>query len=1089
MLGLLLLDVIYYLETESTLNLIFFYKLKCKLMKIRRFSQVFLLLTVSGCGVAFAAPEQAPEMFALQQAGKVSIQGTVVDSKGEPLIGVSVLEVGTANGAITDFDGKFAFSVSKNAKLELSYIGYKTLQLQAKADMGVITLTEDTEVLEEVVVTALGIKREKKALGYAMQEVKGESLLASRETNVANALSGKVSGVQIIRSSNGPGASSKIQLRGSNSITGLNQPLIVVDGVPMDNFTGADNNDFWNPSTDMGNGLSDINPEDIESMSVLKGASAAALYGSRAGNGVILITTKKGRENKGLGVTISASISAETIFMKPDRQDVFGQGSKGVYDAISGNSWGPRIEGQTVKNWQGKDEKLSYYDNVGNFFDTGTSFNENISFSQVFGKTAIYTSVTRLDDMSKIPGAELSRTNLMLRASSTFGKDDRWSIDAKVQYIDTKADNRPASGARSNNYFWTMFSMPSTIDITQFKNNIDPETGKMNWWERGSGLNPYWQKDYNTNTDRRNRFLLNGSLKYKFTDWLNAEIKAGSDMYYTELETKLHSGSPLSTNGRYSFEEQKFYENNFSFLVTAQKDRFIADKWGGTVTFGGNLMERKSTGLKNSLGEMIVPDWFWMSNGNKSDLEIKQSYNNKKINSLYGTVGISYDGWAFLDATFRNDWSSALSKKNRSFFYPSVSVSWIVSDMITNLGHEMPSWFTYAKARASFAQVGNDMDAYQLYNTYKIGSEGNTGGVSAENNSTTLYNENVRSELISSWEFGAELRFCNNRLGVDFTWYKSNARRQLLNIPMNSLSGYSQMKVNAGDIQNTGVEIMLNATPIQTKDFSWDMTLNFSKNNNKIIELLPGEENKNMNYKLGGYDNLNIYAVAGGNYGEIWGTKFQRVEEGEYAGKLLLNAAGLPQGTSKAEKIGDQQAKCLLGWTNTLRYKNFSLSFLIDGRFGGDIFSGTNRMLQANGVAACTVVNGERNDFVVDGVISDGKGGYVPSTIKVSPEDYWTAITSSSGNLGIGEANLYDATNVRLRNLALNYSFPKKMLEKTCFQQVKLGVSCNNVWMIYSNMNGVDPESVFATSTNATGFENAASPTSRSYLFNVTLGF
>ena len=1052
---------------------------------LKRLKTVSMMLFLMGAstGAAFAVPANGADDVKITQQSETAT-GTVVDAMG-PVIGASVVVKGTTNGVITDFDGNFSLSgVKKGDIIEISFVGYTTQEVVWQGKALNVTLQEDTQQLEEVVVTALGIKREKKALGYAMQEVKGDALVAARETNVANALSGKVSGVQIIRSSNGPAGSSKIQLRGSNSVTGLNQPLIVVDGVPMDNFTGASNNDYWNPSADMGNGLSDINPEDIESMSVLKGASAAALYGSRAGNGVILITTKKGRENPGLGITISASVSVEDVFMKPDRQNIFGQGSNGVYEPQSGSSWGPKIAGQTVKNWNNEDEKLTYYDNVKNFFDTGVNMTENISFAQQFGKTAVYTSVTRLDDHSKIPGAEYSRTNMMVRASSTFGKDDRWSLDAKVQYILSDAKNRPLSGANDNNYFLTMFSMPSTMDITRFQQAVDPTTGKMFWWQKGSGLNPYWGADYNTNQDVRNRFLLNGSVKYKFTDWLNAEIKAGSDMYYTETESKLYSGSPLSTNGRYSTGEQKFYENNFSFLITAQKDRFLGD-WGGTATIGGNMMERKSTGVSASLGTMIVPDWFWLSNGNKADISVGQTYNRKKINSLYGTFGVNYDGWAFLDITARNDWSSSLSKENRSFFYPSVSASWVISDMINNRGKGMPEWFTYAKARVSYAEVGNDMDPYQLYNAYSIGSEGNTGGVTAGPSSSTLYNEDVRSELIKSWEVGAEVRFFNNRLGLDFTWYKSNATRQLLNLPMNSLSGYGAMKINAGDIQNQGIEIMLNATPIQTKDFTWDMMLNFSKNENKIIELAEGVKQ----YQLGGYDNLKIYAQAGGNYGEIWGTKFQRVQEGPHAGKLLLSSAGLPQGTSTAEKIGDQQADCLLGFTNTFRYKNFSLSFLIDGRFGGDMFSGTNRLLQGNGVAACTVVDGDRKPFVVDGVIADGNGGYTQSTVEVTPEQYWGAIASSSGNLGIGEANLYSATNIRLRNVSLNYAFPKKMLEKTPFQQVKLGLSCNNVWMIHSNMNGVDPESVFATSTNATGFENAASPTSRSFLFNVTLGF
>ena len=1050
---------------------------------LKRLKTVSMMLFLMGAstGAAFAVPANGADDVKITQQSETAT-GTVVDAMG-PVIGASVVVKGTTNGVITDFDGNFSLSgVKKGDIIEISFVGYTTQEVVWQGKALNVTLQEDTQQLEEVVVTALGIKREKKALGYAMQEVKGDAILAARETNVANALSGKVSGVQIIRSSNGPAGSSKIQLRGSNSVTGLNQPLIVVDGVPMDNFTGSGNNDYWNPSADMGNGLSDINPEDIESMSVLKGASAAALYGSRAGNGVILITTKKGRENPGLGITVSASVSVEDIFMMPERQNIFGQGSNGLYEAKSGSSWGPKIEGQTVQNWNNEQEKLSYYDNVDNFFSTGVNMTENVSFAQQFGKTAVYTSFTRLDDYSKIPGAEYSRTNMMLRASSTFGKDDRWSLDAKVQYILSDATNRPISGNNPNNSFYTMFTMPATVDIIQFKNSVDPTTGKMRWWQDGSALNPYWAADYNTNQDKRNRFLLNGSLKYKFTDWLNAEIKAGSDMYFTEETSKLYAGSPRSTNGSFSFGEKKFYENNFSFMLTAQKDRFLGD-FGGTATFGGNMMERKSTGLSVGTGnKLIVPNWFWLSNAEKADLSVGQTYNHKKINSLYGTVGVNYDGWAFLDITARNDWSSALSKENRSFFYPSVSASWVISDMINNRGKGMPEWFTYAKARVSYAEVGNDMDPYQLYNQYSIGSEGNTGGITSSMGGTK-YDANVKSELIKSWEAGAEVRFFNNRLGLDFTWYKSNATRQLMNIPLNALSGYGSMKINAGNIQNQGIEIMLNATPIQTKDFSWDMMLNFSKNENKIIDLYEGVEK----YQLGGFAEVQVYATAGGNYGEIWGTKFQRVEEGPHAGKLLLNAAGLPQGTSDRYKIGDQQADYLLGWTNTLNYKNFSLSFLIDGRFGGDIYSGTNHMLQRSGVAACTVVNGAREEFVVDGVIADGNGGYVQSDIKVTPEQYWSAVTS--GNMGIAEANVYDATNIRLRNLSLNYTFPKNMLKKTPFQQVKLGLSCNNVWMIYSDMNGVDPESVFATSTNATGFEYAAAPTSRTFLFNVTLGF
>ena len=1050
---------------------------------LKRLKSVSMLLFLMGAstGAAYAvANPGVADVKITQQTG--TCKGVVVDATGETVIGASVVVKGTTNGTITGLDGDFSLSnVKKGDIIQISFVGYQTVEIPWNGQPMNVTLQDDTQTLGEVVVTALGIKREKKALGYAMQEVKGDALLEARETNLANALTGKVSGVQIIRSSNGPGGSSKIQLRGANSVTGLNQPLIVVDGVPMDNFTGASNNDIDNPTLDMGNGLSDINAEDIESMSVLKGASAAALYGSRAGNGVILITTKKGTKREGLGITISGSVSAETTFMLPKRQKAFGQGENGVFDSTNSYSWGPEVTGQSYTKWDGTTANMQIFDNVKNFFDTGVNLSESISFQQQYDKTSIYTSLNRMDDSSMIPGANLSRTNLTLRASSTFGKDDRWSIDAKVQYINTLAENRPISGARGNNAFYTIFNMPTTIDIRDFSSPVKDEFGEMIWWSKG-GINPYWSKDYNPNKDSRNRFLMNGSLKYKFTDWLDAEIKAGSDMYFTEGEEKLYAGSPTNNkNSRYSTSEKKFFENNFSFLISGHKDELFG-KFGGNFSFGGNLMERKSTGLDNSMGKLTAPDLFSLANGDKKDLSITETYIHKKINSLYGTLGINYNGWAFLDATFRNDWSSALNKENRSFFYPSVSLSWVISDMVGKVGKGMPEWFTYAKARASFAQVGNDMDAYQLYNTYSIGSDPN--GNTTAGQGKTKYDADVRSELITSWEAGAELKFFNNRLGVDFAWYKTNAKRQLMNIPLNNLSGYDNMKVNAGNIQNTGIEIMLNARPIETTQFSWDTQLNFSQNKSKIIELLPGKPG--MQYALGGSDALQVYAVAGGAYGEIWGTKYQRVEEGEFKGQLLLNESGLPQATSDKHKIGEQQPDFLLGWTNTFNYKNFTLSFLIDGRFGGDIFSFTNMNLQRSGIAECTAPGGKREDIVVAGVIKDGNG-YKVNDQSVSLERYYKAL--ATGRAGISEAYIYDATNIRLRNIALSYRFPSSMLKKTPFQQVKLGFTVNNVWMISSHLDGIDPESVYATSTNATGLENSSAPTSRSYLFNVTLGF
>ena len=760
-------------------------------------------------------------------------------------------------------------------------------------------------------------------------------------------------------------------------------------------------------------------------------------------------------------------------------QNTYGQGNNGTYDETSGSSWGPRIEGQTYKRWDGKEVTMQAYKNLDNYFGTGTELQENVTLSQQYGKTSIYASMTNMNNKAMVPGAKLNRTNLMLRGVTTFGKNDAWTFDGKVQYIRNKANNRPVSGNNSNNSALGMYTFPTTLDIRDFENCID-ENNQMVWYNP-SGNNPYWMSQYNLSDDKRDRFLMNASLKYKILSWLTAEIKAGTDMYTLEATRRTYSGNSNVTT-MYEQDMNHFYENNFSYLLTATKDE-LWGKLGGTLTFGGNLMSTKKTGLKGYASNLVIPNKFSLNNGTDK-ATISETYTQKKINSLYGTIGLNYDGWMFVDATFRNDWSSALAKDNRSFFYPSVSASYIFSEMLTRTGHKLPSWFTFGKIRASYAEVGNDMDPYQLYNLYSTDKDAHAG-ITASGGST-LYDANVKNELIKSWEVGVELKFLNNRLGLDFAWYKSNATNQLMNLPMNSLSGYSYKKINAGDIQNTGIELMAYATPIQTKNFSWTINYNISHNKNSIKDLYDGVNR----YELGGYDNIKVYAIKGGNYGEIWGTKFRRVEEGQYKGQLLLTSDGLPQATSELEKIGDQQASCNMGLTNSFSYKNWNLSFQIDARLGGQIFSGTNAMMQRAGTAAVTAPGGNRvDDMVVEGVYLDASTGeYVKNTNKVTTQQYWSAV-AGAGNMGIGEANIYSASNIRLRNISLGYTVPTKALEKTIIQSLKAGFTVTNVWMIHSNMNGIDPESVFATSTNATGFEYAGMPTTRSFVFNVSIGF
>ncbi|TPE43911.1 SusC/RagA family TonB-linked outer membrane protein [Pontibacter mangrovi] len=1015
---------------------------------------------------------------------KRTITGTVKDESGAPVPYASVQVKGTTTGSTTADDGSFTLTVGEGAVLVVNSLGFdsKEVPVGSGSTYNIVLGTSNSQ-LGEVVVTALGIEREKKSLGYAMQEVKGESIVEAREPNLANALSGKVAGLQVTRSSGGPAGSSKIVLRGYSSLTGDNQPLIVVDGVPMDNFTGASNNDFWNPSLDMGNGLGDINAEDIASMSVLKGPAAAALYGSRAGNGVILITTKTGKRQDGLGITISSTTGYDEILTYPNLQDTFGQGSEGVFDPASGASWGAKAEGQTVTNWNGEEEPLRIYDNIENYFRRGLYSNQNISFQQQFNTTSVYTSFNRFDNESVIPGTKLTRTNMLARAVSHFGKNERWTTDTKIQYSKTDAENRPIGGTNPNNSFGTLYFMPRSLDIRQFNPSVN-EDGSMIWYGNSDQMNPYWNSKYNLNQDIRDRFIMNGSLKYDFTDWLSAEIKGGADMYYTNTEAKVYAGSSQTPTGRYSLGKQNFAETNYSTLITAQKDN-VFGKLGGMVTLGGNLMAQKFSSINSSSGELVVPNLFSLNNG-VSAATVEQGYREKKINSVYGAVQFNWDGYLFLDATFRNDWASTLSKDNRSFFYPSLSASYVFTDMLETTGATLPSWLSYGKLRASYAEVGNSLEAYELYNTYWIDKDPNESTTAGRND--VLYNPDLKSELIKAYEAGLEMRFFDGRFGFDVAWYKSNATNQLINLPMDPLSGYSYRKINAGNIQNQGIEVMLDANIFNNPGgFSWNLAGNFSRNRNTIKDLYEDM----VLYPLGGFDNVQVYAEVGGNYGEIYGSKFKRVEDPEspYNGQLLLTSAGLPQQGEQRVKLGDQQADALLGVTNTFGYKGLSLSFLVDARIGGEIFSATLAGMQENGTASNTVKGGARDNFVVDGVIQDeATGEYTRSSVEVTPQNYWNAV-AGVGNLGITEANLYDATNVRLRNLQLAYALPTNFLSKTPIKKAKVGITATNVWLISSHMNGLDPESVFATGTNAVGFENASPPTTRSFLFNLTLGF
>ncbi len=1027
---------------------------------------------------------------AIASAQERQITGTVKNNDGAPIARASYEVKGTKNGGITDENGNFSVNVnSSKAILVFSSVNYKTKEVAVGKNSTLdVTLESGDNNLTEVVVTALGIKKQKKSLGYSIQEVKGSTLVEARETNLVNDLSGKVAGLQVVRSGNGPAGSSQIVLRGNNSLTGLSQPLIVVDGIPMDNSTGRVGigayDGFFNSTLDMGNGLSDINPEDIASISVLKGPAAAALYGSLGGNGVILITTKSGKKQPGLGVTVSSSVGFESIFTKPEMQNQYAQGSNGVYDSTSTLSWGPKINGQIVTDWSGKQVKLQAYDNADNFFNKGIISNQNISLQQQINATSIYASYNRFDDKSMIPGEKLSRNNITARAVTKFGNNENWTLDTKFQFINATANNRSIEG-QDFSIFGTVFNLPRTLDIRNFKNPLD-SNGNMYWWQKGNGMNPYWAAKYNLNSDTRNRYIMYASVKHNFANWLTGEINGGADMYTTNTETKVYAGSPGNETGRYGLGRQTYQQTNYSGMLTAKKDNLFG-KFGGSVMVGGNLMAWKSSELDGSAGALKVPNLFTVGNSDGNP-GVSQAFSQKKINSLYGAVELNYDGYLYLSGTLRNDWSSALSPRNNSYSYPSVSLSYVFTDMINQNGGKLPSWFSYGKLRASYAAAGSDLGPYSLYNVYFTGTDPN-GNTTATRNGT-LYNDSVKSQLIKSYEAGAELRFFQNKVGIDVSVYKSNAIHQLITLPMDPLSGYSGRIINAGNVQNTGIEVTADARILENpKSLNWTMGVNFSHNKNTVPSIYPGVDQ----YTLpgGSIDVFKILAVAGQPYGEIYGTKLLRVTDAKDAnyGQLILTNNGLPKATTDISRLGNQQANALLGLSNSFSYKGFGLSVLLDARFGGKIFSQTLDNMERNGVAAITVNNGTRDSMVVKGVVLDpNTNQYVANTSRISTQQYWGAV-AGSGNSGITEANLYDASSVRIRNVQLSYNFSKKMLGNSFVQKAVVSVSCNNVWLISSHMHGLDPESVYATGTPSVGFENGSPPTSRIFYINLSLGF
>ena len=1006
--------------------------------------------------------------------------GIVTDENGLPLPGASVIVQGTNAGVVTDFDGNFSIETSMGETLVISFVGYASQSIIVDSNSSLnIQLTPDV-LLDEVVITALGISREKKSLGYAVSEISGDNVNTIKDNNLANSLSGKVAGLQISQSGS-LGSSSRIVIRGNNSLGGNTQALIVVDGMPINSsiagdgegnqYTQGSNDGGGQPSYEpsiSGGGITDINPDDVESVTVLKGPSAAALYGSRAGNGVILITTKKGSRSNKLGVTLKTNLYIDNPMFLPDFQNEYGQGTLGnnfpardTGTAWTGDSWGGRLNGSLQPYYDGSVKSYSAQpDNVKNFFRSATRKITSISLDKGSENGSVRFSYTNNSSESMIEGSDLESHNFNLRGVADLS--DKLSIDTKATYFTQEVTNRASTNGAQGLLGYT-YLMPRSIitdDLRNYQldNPATPEEFGVITYSDGLVGNPYWMTLHDENNVRRNRFLGFVKINYNFTDWLNAFVRVGADVTHLRDNRILKPGRHFETTGAMRIAENSFGELNSEFLVTANRD--LSDNLNMVVNVGGNMSKRTYEGMVNGGRNFKIPTKFFINNLNEISTPQEFPQSIKKVNSLYGSVNLAYDNFLYLDGSIRNDWSSTLSEDNRSYMYKSVSLSALLNTFID----PSQEFFNLFKVRASVAEVGNDTDPYQLYQTFSVPGAGYLGLTELQSPTVKL-NPDLKPETVTSSEFGLELSMLNNRLTLDVAIYDISTEDLIFNIPVPAATGYQFEKTNIGKVSNKGLEIALGGTLLKTNDFSWNSSLFYSENENTVEELSEGLESFVYNTSTDG--NLSIKATEGGSIGDIYGR--------EWTGEVDAN--GAPIASDVDVYLGNAQPDWLGGWSNSISYKNFNLSFLIDARIGGKIYSQTSADLDEVGASARSLQYRE-SGVVLNGINTETGA---ENTVNISGQDYWTAMSNISENY------LYDQDNVRLRELSIGYRIPG--VESIGIDSANLQLVGRNLFFFSKAAEDIDPEVMLGTSLGIQGMSHNQMPTIKSIGLNLTLNF
>ncbi len=1036
------------------------------------------------------------------------VTGTVKDVNGNVLPGVNVLIKGTASGALTDSDGKYDLTVSiDDAILAFSFIGFETQEVPVNGQSEInITLVEQDVAMDEVVITALGIERDKLALGYAIQEVEGEALGDVRESNFVNLLAGKVAGVNIAQGGTGMTGSAYITIRGQSSLRN-NAPLMVVDGTPVSsNFDGNGSDGYAQQDlpVDFGNGTADINPDDIESITILKGASAAALYGSRAANGVLLITTKSGKGSKGIGVSVNSSFTMDDILRLPDFQYTFGAGvgTADYYAYVdealeyggrpatsnSGQSRGPRLDqGQSyVQYGSPLDENgnripipwVTPEETIEDYFEVGKTYSNNISISGSNDMGNFRLSYTNLSKTGILPNTDLSRNTVSVSGAIT--PNDKLTVQTNINYVLSESDNIQTPGYGSSAVMYSFIWWEPNAPISWFRDyweegQEDIEQAYMYGWAD----NPYMVAYEHINAFEKNRIFGNISASYQITDRLSLMLRSGLDYYGDKRTFQRPWSTVYYPRGRYREQDIFFTERNSDFLIKYEQP--IGEDFQVNASFGGNLMVQKGDQLTVTANELAVPGVYDLGNAAGATI-VRPFESEKRIQSLYGLAEISFRNSIFLDVTGRNDWSSTLGLNNTSYFYPSVSLSAIIDRLV-----DLPKVISFAKVRANWGQTGNDADPFLTKRAYNYGIL--SGSVT---NQRLLTNSNLVNELSESFEVGADIRFFNNRLGLDVTYYKINATNQILPIATTITAGVDARWENAGELQNEGVEVLVNAVPINLSNgFRWEVDVNFTANENKVISLVDGTDILELGQCP--YGACQVIARVGGNVGELYGVGWKRVEGGEFDGQIIHNENGIRIKDTEVKSWGDYNPDWTGGIYNNFYYKGFHFGFLVDHRQGGKLYSYTYATGDASGVLD-HVLFAYDEDYVSPGVIENPDGTYRPNDVPIGQSRASTFFRSNRDNV---ENNTFENTFTKLREVRLGYTFPTKVTSKLGIQKLSLSLIGRNL-LLWTDIPHIDPEAVTVNGANSggvnlggvlPGVEVSQIPSTRSYGINLNLQF